>query len=373
MRDPGFDRRRNKYAGGPPGRAKSPGKANGHDGKDIACLTSTAPLNAAQVANLARLYRDFVMRDKSYQKLPVGQDAAEYLRSKRRRLTPGSLNAYESVLDKLARHFADLRGVEDFEPPVGVRRLEEFLNLEWGHVAPASFNRNLSILGDFFKWAQRSGRLHADPTLGIERAKTRDVHRETFNGADVHLIVAENPDLRDRIALRLLLNYALRKGALRAVQFKHFDHQRKRLVIFTKGGRVQTVPIPDPAFWDELGRLLIDLEAQPGDYLMCRQRRTPTGGVRRFPDQPMGEHATHDWWYRCLARAGVSPAGVTSGERMHKARHTAGQRVLDATGNLKAVQKLLGHASISTTADSYVDWDVDQLAATLATVLTEGQ
>jgi integrase len=39
---------------------------------------------------------------------------------------------------------------------------------------------------------------------------------------------------------------------------------------------------------------------------------------------------------------------------MPKARHTAGQRVLDATnGNLKAVQKLLGHSSISTTGDIY--------------------
>jgi hypothetical protein len=36
---------------------------------------------------------------------------------------------------------------------------------------------------------------------------------------------------------------------------------------------------------------------------------------------------------------------------MHKARHTAGQRVLDATGNLKATQKLLGRASIQTTGD----------------------
>ncbi len=50
---------------------------------------------------------------------------------------------------------------------------------------------------------------------------------------------------------------------------------------------------------------------------------------------------------------------------MHKARHTAGQRVLDATGNLKAVQKLLGHASIPTTGDIYADWDIDQLADTL--------
>jgi site-specific recombinase XerC len=50
---------------------------------------------------------------------------------------------------------------------------------------------------------------------------------------------------------------------------------------------------------------------------------------------------------------------------MHRTRYTAGQRVLDATGNLKAVQALLGHASISTTADTYTDWDVRQLEASL--------
>jgi site-specific recombinase XerC len=65
------------------------------------------------------------------------------------------------------------------------------------------------------------------------------------------------------------------------------------------------------------------------------------------------------------------PEGTTSGERMHKARHTAGQRVLDKTGNLKAVQKLLGHESIQTTGDIYTDWDIDQLAETLREVLDD--
>ncbi len=83
----------------------------------------------------------------------------------------------------------------------------------------------------------------------------------------------------------------------------------------------------------------------------------------------MSGHAAHDWWYRCLATAGIVAPGTTSGEKMHKSRHTAGQRVLDATGNLKAVQKLLGHASIQTTGDIYADWDIDQLAATMADVL----
>jgi integrase len=88
----------------------------------------------------------------------------------------------------------------------------------------------------------------------------------------------------------------------------------------------------------------------------------------------MGGHGLHRWWYRCLQNAGIVPEGQISGERMHKARHTAGQRVLDYTrGNLKAVQKLLGHSSISTTGDIYTDWDIDQLAETLRDMLEQGE
>jgi site-specific recombinase XerC len=85
----------------------------------------------------------------------------------------------------------------------------------------------------------------------------------------------------------------------------------------------------------------------------------------------MGAHGLHDFWYRCLERAGVVAPGTTSGERMHKARHSAGQRVLDKTGNLKAVQKLLGHESIQTTGDVYTDWDIAQLADTLLEVVED--
>ena len=71
----------------------------------------------------------------------------------------------------------------------------------------------------------------------IERAKARAVYRTTFTPDDRNGILASNRDLRDRIALRLLLDYGLRKGALRGIQFNHFDHHRKSLTIFTKGGR----------------------------------------------------------------------------------------------------------------------------------------
>jgi len=94
------------------------------------------------------------------------------------------------------------------------------------------------------------------------------------------------------------------------------------------------------------------------------------GGTNK-PEQPMSRNGIHRWWYRRLAEAGIVPPGTTAGENPHKGRHTAGQTMLDRTGNLKAVQKLLGHASIQTTADTYVDWDLDQLAASLADVYRE--
>jgi site-specific recombinase XerC len=343
---------------------------------------SECSLSLLTLADAARLLREAV-KDKSYRALPLGLEAGQYLRAKRKRLTKESYRDYESCLDKLARYFADLE-IESFEPPVGTERIEEFLDATWGDAAPRTYNKNLSIVTDFFKFAVLRGKLHGHPCLPIERAKRRDVYRTTFNADTRRAILADGPHpetaIRDRLALRLLLDYALRKGALRRVQFQHFDHQRKRLTIFTKGEKVREVPIPDPSFWDELGRLIIETAAQPGDYLLPRQKaipreRQPDGsrrmGLHRFRDQPMGAHGLHDWWYGCLQRAGIVAEGATSGERMHKARHTAGQRVLDKTGNLKAVQKLLGHESIQTTGDIYTDWDIDQLADTLREVIDE--
>jgi site-specific recombinase XerC len=318
---------------------------------------------------IVRQYRQ-LMQDKSYQATPLGEDVAEYLRAKRKRLTPSSYRDYESCLHKLVLALGDLR-VEDLEPPVGTGRVEKFMDRQWGDASARTYNKNLSIVTDFFKhWIDRR-RIYGNPAAPIERAKARGVYRTTFTTDQRRAIIAEQEDLRDRIALRLLLDYGLRKGALQATQFKHFDHFRKRLTIFTKGEKVRELPIPDPGFWFDLERHIQDIGARPHHYLMPRQKRIPRAGLRRFPDEPMGVHGLHSWWYRCLENAGIVPSGTTRGEHMHKARHTAGQRVLDATGNLKAVQKLLGHSSIQTTADSYTDWDIDQLAATMADVLSE--
>ena len=95
--------------------------------------------------------------------------------------------------------------------------------------------------------------------------------------------------------------------------------------------------------------------------------------ITEYRTEPMGVHGLHKWWYRCLERAAIVAKSQTSGRKMHMARHTAGQTVLDKTGNLKAVQKLLGHSSITTTGDIYTDWDIDQLEQTMREVVQEDE
>jgi integrase len=332
----------------------------------------TAGERAAMYAALAR--QD--VRDKSYLELPMGREVGRYLNAKRKELTRASYIGYESCLEKLARRFADLR-LEDFELPAGADLIEPWMDERWGDASPGTYNVNHSIIKDFFDWQITRQRMTSNPMKLVGRARKRDIYRPTFTDDQRHAIIASADSLRDRIALRLLFDYGIRKGALRAIQFKHFDYQRRRLTIFTKGSKVRELPIPSPAFWTDLERHILEVEARPNHYLMALAKPIPRAGIRRFPDRAMSNTATQRWWYARLNDAGLVAKGTTGSRRtmnMHAARHTAGQRVLDSTkGNLKAVQKLLGHASIQTTADTYTDWDIDQLAATLADVLEEDE
>lgn len=341
------------------------------------------------LAEAARMMRD-ATKDKSYRAFPLGGEAGHYLRWKRGRLTASSYRDYEACLDKLARYFMDLE-IGEFEPPLGTERLEEFLDHQWGDASARTYNKATSVLRDFFKWAVKKGKLHGDPAAQLERRKARDVYRTTFSADQVRAIIASQPELRDRLALRILFHTGIRKGALRRIQFKHFDHQRRRLTVFTKGQKVREVPIVDPHVWLDLERHILDWGARSDDFLLPRVKsvwagydkasggstakmveyRVREGETPTCSPEPMSDHGLHNWWYGCLERAGIVARGVTSGEKLHKTRHTAGQVLLDKTSNLKAVQKLLGHSSLQTTADVYVDWDLDQLEVVMRETVEE--
>ena len=209
-----------------------------------------------------------------------------------------------------------------------------------------------------------------NPVVPIRSPRLRDVERELFSADDVVRIVAAQPELRDRVALKLLFLMGLRKGELAAIRYRDLDLGRRRLRVHGKGGKIRHTPIPTEELRQELTEL--SLRRDPQEHLLYPQKRGPKGTViwvdRR---KPLSGPALHRWWYRCLARAGVVDEGTTHGKKMHGARYTSGTEFYLATGDIYATQQLLGHADVSTTANIYVQGSPADLEAKLRRVWGE--
>lgn len=350
-------------------------------------------------------------------------DVERYMAHKKKRLTGKSERGYLSYLREFVRSHPTLT-LEQLNPPGGAVLIEDHLNSRYGHLAPRTYNKAYTVLHDFVKWHLAREGLARDPMLLIEKATPRTVHRTRFSEEEWLRIFASNPDPYDQVALHLLLDYALRKGALQNVRFEHFDRESHELTIFTKGQKVFRIDIPDGRIW----RLLDDLNAPGSHYLLCRRvtrRRALTHRkqlvaaawlveeasrmiaavgdpqcareiemaapaiehlerwiglagdasrvqLRLTPEEPIGEHAAHLWWYRCLQRAGVVEKGITAGRKMHSARYTAAQRLLDESCDITVVQTLLCHASSATT-DLYVKGDSKKVGERMAGYVGRGE
>src|SRR2546430_2265567 len=123
-------------------------------------------LTPEQLARLAPMIRE-AMQDKSWQEASLGDEVTGYLRAKRKRLTKGSYEDYESTLSKLCWHVHGLE-LADLEPPVGSQRVEDFLEHYWGSSKPRTYNKHLTICRDFFRHCAVRGLMQGDPTLIIE-------------------------------------------------------------------------------------------------------------------------------------------------------------------------------------------------------------
>jgi integrase/recombinase XerD len=283
--------------------------------------------------------------------------------------TAETLRDYEAILAKLAIDHADLE-LADFEPPAGTTRLRDFIDERWGEAAPRTRKKVRAVLMSFFKWAQAEFKLQGNPVVPIRSPRLRDVERELFSAEDVARVVAAQPELRDRVALKLLFLMGLRKGELAATRYRDFDLGRRRLRVHGKGGKIRHTPIPTEELRQEIAEL--SLRRDPQEHLLYPQKRGPKGTViwenRR---KPLSGPALHRWWYRCLARAGVVDPGTTHGKKMHGARYTSGTEFYLATGDIYATQQLLGHADVSTTANIYVQGSPADLEAKLRKVWGE--
>jgi len=192
----------------------------------------------------------------------------------------------------------------------------------------------------FFHWARRRGLRADDPTLDIESVKVR-VRVPRLAPDDAVQLAIRHAGLRDRAMIMLARFGCLRLSELTALHTQ--NRQGDRLIVRGKGDKERIVYAND-----DLLHVLVQLETQQGRGYYFPGRFSPN------------EHMHAQSVNKVITRV--------TGYNPHSLRHAGATAAYRATGDLRGVQEMLGHASLATT-ERYLHIDDDgrrRLAAATA-------
>jgi integrase/recombinase XerC len=274
-----------------------------------------------------------------------------------RRLSPATVRAYRNDLRDLQATIGDLE-LRD----VDLEHLREWL---WQATKRgderSTLARRTSSARAFFRWAHEEELVPADPSLRLvapKRGRTLPhvAAAEALGGVLDRLgqAAAEGDPvaLRDHALLELLYGSGIRVSELCRLDVDDLDLDRATARVLGKGSRERVVPFGAPA-QRALGAYLIrgrpalaarGAGAGPAVFLGVRGGR-------------MGPRAVYD-----LVTREVGPVVGSSAVGPHTLRHSAATHLLDGGADLRAVQELLGHASLGTT-QIYTHVSSERLAA----------
>lgn len=274
--------------------------------------------------------------------------------------SPRTVRAYGADLRSLLAH-CDAAGIDD------VARLDLEVLRDWLYaasergLAKSTLARRSSTVRGLDAWLEREG-----ASIGASRLRTprRDAHlpRVLSRGAIDGIVARLEGDAgtgdpvarRDLAIVELLYASALRVSELVGLDVDDVDLERLTVRVLGKGAKERVVPFGVPALdavhdWIRLGRPALASGAESRALLL---------GVR---GGRMGQRAVHALVARLLEDVpGSGPAGP------HALRHTAATHLLDGGADLRAVQELLGHASLGTT-QIYTHVSLERLTASYRT------
>lgn len=223
--------------------------------------------------------------------------------------------------------------------------------------APSTIARRSAAARTFLRWAKQTGRIDRDPSVRLGApGKGRHLPGVLKQGEAQHLMdlaaVASDDDdpvhIRNRAILELLYASGMRVGELTGLDVDDVDLPGQVARVLGKGAKERTVPFGAPAAgalrsWVERGRpRLATAESGPALFLGRRGRRV---------DQRQVRSVVHDLLAHVPDAADLGPHGL---------RHSAATHLLEGGADLRTVQEMLGHASLSTT-QIYTHVSVDRL------------
>lgn len=253
-----------------------------------------------------------------------------------------TLEAYRRDLDQVA---AFLNGRGRALADAGTEDLRAYLaQLGKAGMAPRTAARRLSALRQFYRFLFREGLRADDPAQAIESPRRGRPLPKILNEDEVERLLSaaaksEGPSgLRLAALVELLYATGLRVSELVGLPHGAVARDPQVLVVRGKGGRERMVPLSEAAR-DALKA-----------YLEVRgQFAGPEGSKWLFPSRAKAGHLTRHRFGQLLKAlaidSGLDPAKVSP----HVLRHAFASHLLDHGADLRSVQKMLGHADISTT------------------------
>jgi integrase/recombinase XerC len=272
-------------------------------------------------------------------------DFLDYLTFERN-VSPNTISAYRDDLESFTTFLCNdylSMGRDQLE----LRRVDHLAvrsylaHLSRRKLARASVARHLSALRSFFKYLVREGVVDANPARTVATPKREKHLPAVLQTADVALLL-EQPDtsvtlgVRDAAWLELLYASGLRISELVGIDLDDIELRARLVKVRGKGSKERIVPFGSKAetalrAWLAVrGELIRDIEEQ-AVFVNYRGERITTRSVRRLFDGYVRDASL---------KAGVSP---------HTLRHSFATHLLNAGADLRGIQELLGHASLSTT------------------------
>ena len=263
-----------------------------------------------------------------------------------RRASPHTIAAYRRDLDRFVATFEPDRQTESIRP-VDVRRFAGRLHASG--LSPRSVARNLSSVRGMFAFLTKRGELAANPAAGVRAPKHRQALPKTMDPDQTARLFSEDAkstlDIRDRAMVELLYGSGLRLAELVAIDIGDLDLAGGFVKVTGKGSKQRVVPLGGPA-----------VEAIQA---WLATRPNATGGEPLFTARGNSRISSRSVQMR-LKKLALRTAG-NDGVHPHMLRHSFASHLLESSGDLRAVQELLGHADIATT-QIYTHVDFQHLA-----------
>lgn len=265
-------------------------------------------------------------------------------------LSPHTQKAYQRDLNALL-DYCKHNKINSWKTLDG-RQLRAFV--AWRHrkgIGGKSIQRNLSAVRAFYRYLVDQQLASHNPASGVMAPKSgRKLPRTLDVDQTAQLLLIEDSSplaVRDRAMLELMYSSGLRLSELIGLDMDHVDLRDGLVTVLGKGKKTRTLPVGRYAIaaleqWFDVRRDMV----KDDEKAMFINRQGRRLGARAF------QQRLQKWALRQGIQGRVHP---------HMLRHSFASHLLESSGDLRAVQELLGHADISTT-QVYTHLDFQHLA-----------